>query len=364
MKKLTVILTALAMILSFAVTNVAGAASEPEYIIYQFADYEGAADASNKTDSDAKKFVQNCDWAKHYGDDESAIKQLFWACSNDDAASNPTFTIKINVAKAGKYHVVLKAFLGGDFGIFDVKLGDEPLAAGLDFYGEGGLRFWDLGYHTLSAGDQELVFTCKGKNASSANCNLGISCLTLSTPGYFDMATYLGKTTKTNDNGNLFVQDISKDWKSTENPHEVLPQDTNQLFWPVRDSAELKFTIEVPASGTYNVNMKCFKGGDFGQFKIQIGDKVITENTDFFGDGGLTDFDFGQFELKGGEQTVTVTWVGRNEGNNADGANFAVSSIYLENVSSAATSDFTAVPAIAAVIALCGAAVITVKKRK
>ena len=110
--------------------------------------------------------------------------------------------------------------------------------------------------------------------------------------------------------------------------------------------------------------MKCFKGGDFGQFKIQIGDKVITENTDFFGDGGLTDFDFGQFELKGGEQTVTVTWVGRNEGNNADGANFAVSSIYLENVSSAATSDFTTVPAIAAVIALCGAAVITVKKKK
>ncbi|MBO4770527.1 MAG: hypothetical protein J5563_07085 [Clostridia bacterium] len=363
MRKTIALITVLAMALSVLTAISVNAASEPEYVIYEFANYEGAAEASNRTAEDQKKFVQNCDWGKHYSDGEDAIKQLFWVCSPEDAASNPTFTVRLNIAKAGKYHIVLKAFKGGDFGIFDIRLGDETLATGLDFFGDGGLRFWDLGYHQLANGDQDLVFTCKGKNTSSASCNLGISCMTVSTLGYFDMATYLGNTTKTNDTGNVFVQDISKDWKATENPHEVLPQDTNQLFWPVKESAELKFDIDVPESGSYNVTFRCFKGGDFGKFSIKIGDTVVSEETDFFGDGGLTGFDFGEHSLKGGKQTVTITWIGRNDGNTADGANFAISYIYLESVSSAATSDSISTVAVIAVLSLGVIAIIKKTKR-
>ena len=353
------------------------AASEPVHAVYKLPEYADKATASNATADDAKKFVQGVDWSHIFSDSDGGVnEQLFWVVSKEDAEKKPTFTIPLKIEKAGTYNVKLKMFVGGDFGKFSVTLGGKTVTDSVDCFGEGGLTFFDFGSVTLPAGDTELVFTCIGYNAgnTATGCNLGLSRLILSTPGYYYMPEYIASAKASNATDNdarRFVQDMDREWKALFGAHDILPEDNGQLFWsiPVADAASaptLTIPLNVPADGNYSVKLKAFIGGDFGTFSISLGGVTLKESLDCFGEGGVTEIDLGEHNLKAGKQDLVVKCVGKNSELTADNCNFGITSLTLTEKKAAVnpgTSDGVTAIALLGAAAVIGTALISKKRR-
>ena len=379
----------LALTLCFATLGLMSvqAADAPAYTAYNIPSYEAVAVASNRTDSDLKRFIQGCDWGSMYGvnDYTNPNSQLFWVLSKDEynaaGDTKPTFTIPLNVAAAGKYQVALKVFIGGDFGKFKVTLGDKVLTESIDCFGDGGLSFINLGEHDLAAGDQNLVFTCLGwaDGNTSGACNLGVSRLVLSPSGYYWMPNYLNEAAPSNRTAEFprrFVQNMNREWKAAFSAHDVIAEDNGQLFWelPKGEAANATFTIPltVGAAGKYDVSAVRFKGGDFGQFEVSLGGHVVG-NVDCHGEGGQTEIALGQVELSAGVQNLVFKYVGCNEGNTTNNVHLGITSLTLTAVAAEEppvedevnpdTSDLAVATSVLAVVCLGGIALLGKKRR-
>lgn len=130
--------------------------------------YKTAFYLDEATPSSGDKFVQNVSQNFARIDDEFMLNdedtyQLFWAATNDE-----TFEIPFNIPADGKYNVTLTLFNGGDFGTFQIFIGETLLTSneGLDCCNkeDGGLKEIDLGNFDLSKGDTKLVVRCMGKS--------------------------------------------------------------------------------------------------------------------------------------------------------------------------------------------------------
>ena len=130
--------------------------------------YKTAFYLDEATPSSGDKFVQNISQNFARIDDEFMLNdedtyQLFWAANNDE-----TFEIPFNIPADGKYNVTLTLFNGGDFGTFQIFIGETLLTSneGLDCCNkeDGGLKEIDLGDFDLSKGDTKLVVRCMGKS--------------------------------------------------------------------------------------------------------------------------------------------------------------------------------------------------------
>ena len=130
--------------------------------------YKTAFYLDEATPSSGDKFVQNLSQDFKRIDDEFMLNdedtyQLFWAATNDE-----TFEIPFNIPADGKYNVTLTLFNGGDFGTFQIFIGETLLTSneGLDCCNkeDGGLKEIDLGNFDLSKGDTKLVVRCMGKS--------------------------------------------------------------------------------------------------------------------------------------------------------------------------------------------------------
>lgn len=130
--------------------------------------YKTAFYLDEATPSSGEKFVQNLSQGFARIDDEFLLNdddtyQLFWAASQDE-----TFEIPFNIPADGKYNVTLTLFNGGDFGTFQIFIGETLLTSneGLDCCNkeDGGLKEIDLGDFDLSKGDTKLVVRCMGKS--------------------------------------------------------------------------------------------------------------------------------------------------------------------------------------------------------
>lgn len=375
-KALALIVSALICLTVFAPIGIL-ASSEPIHVVYKLPEYADKATASNATGEDSKKFVQGVDWSHTFSDNDGGInEQLFWVISKDDAASKPTFTIPLKIEKAGTYNVKLKLFVGGDFGKFSITLGGKTVTDSVDCFGEGGLTFFDFGNVTLPAGDTELIFTCIGYNASNTadGCNLGISRLILSTPGYYYLPEYIASAKASNGTDNdakRFVQDMDRDWKALFGAHDILPEDNGQLFWSIsvadaESEPTLTIPLNIPVDGNYSVKLNAFIGGDFGRFSVSLGGVTLSESVDCFGEGGTTEIDLGEHQLKAGEQNLVIKCIGKNEALTAQSCNFGITSLSLTEVEAAnnpGTSDAAAASVILGAAAFFGIALISKKRR-
>lgn len=374
-KALALTVSALVCLTVFAPLGIA-AASEPVHTVYKLPEYAEKATASNATAEDAKKFVQGVDWSHIFSDSDGGVnEQLFWVVSKEDAEKKPTFTIPLKIEKAGTYNVKLKMFVGGDFGKFSITLGGKTVTDSVDCFGEGGLTFFDFGSVKLPAGDTELVFTCIGYNPgnTATGCNLGISRLILSTPGYYYIPEYIGTAKASNATDNdarRFVQDMDRDWKALFNAHDVLPEDNGQLFWSIPtaeagSAPTLTVPLNVPSAGKYSVKIKAFIGGDFGIFSLTLGGVTLKDSLDCFGEGGVTEIDLGEHELKAGKQELVVKCVGKNSALAADYCNFGITSLTLtaKPAPNPGTSDAVTAAVILGIAAAAGIALISEKHR-
>ncbi|MBP5256382.1 MAG: hypothetical protein J6Z80_04920 [Clostridia bacterium] len=131
--------------------------------------------------SDGEKFVQNISNGFMRIDNEFMLNdedtyQLFWTWTE----VGETMTIPISVPAAGNYAVKAVLFNGGDYGIYDVFLGETKIASEVDTYNtEGGLYDYDFGSVDLAEGSVDLIIRREGQNESSAGSVFAISSLTL-----------------------------------------------------------------------------------------------------------------------------------------------------------------------------------------
>lgn len=130
--------------------------------------YKAAFYLDEANPSSGDKFVQNLSQDFARIDDEFLLNdedtyQLFWAAAEDE-----TFEIPFNIPADGKYNVTLTLFNGGDFGTFQIFIGETLLTSndGLDCCNKenGGLTDVDLGDFDLSKGDTKLTIRCVGKS--------------------------------------------------------------------------------------------------------------------------------------------------------------------------------------------------------
>ncbi|MBP5256384.1 MAG: hypothetical protein J6Z80_04930 [Clostridia bacterium] len=132
-------------------------------------------------------------------------------------------------------------------------------------------------------------------------------------PDYYDSADFGGV-------GDNFVQAV--DWASIYGPNDG-GNPLKQLFWHtkkdmVESAPTLSIPINVAEAGKYNILLQLYKGGDFGQFRVMLGDILLSECVDCYGSGDLTYFDLGYFDVPAGNTALTFTLVGFNEGNATD----------------------------------------------
>ena len=148
---------------------------------YKMAYYFDESYASNETDG-MKRVVQNISKGYETITDEALLNdediyQLFWAAQKD-----ATLTIPIEIPFSGRYNVKLCMHTGGDFGTYQIYIGDTLLTTSqdMDLYSEdGALTNFKLGAVELPAGEMNLLIRCTGQNESSAGSVFGISTMTL-----------------------------------------------------------------------------------------------------------------------------------------------------------------------------------------
>lgn len=138
-------------------------------------------DEANPSSGD--KFVQNLSQDFARIDDEFLLNdedtyQLFWGASEDE-----TFEIPFNIPVDGKFNVTLTLFNGGDFGTFQIFIGETLLTSNEDVdcckKENSGLYDFDLGDFDLSKGDTKLTVRCTGKSDISDGTVFAISNIAL-----------------------------------------------------------------------------------------------------------------------------------------------------------------------------------------
>jgi hypothetical protein len=98
--------------------------------------------------------------------------RLFFTPSDEKAA----LTLKVPVAKAGRYEVAVKWTSSWDYGIYQMSLNGQPVGKKLDLYTADTKSAppANLGVFDLPAGTFELKLQCVGKNAESKGVFLGL----------------------------------------------------------------------------------------------------------------------------------------------------------------------------------------------
>lgn len=89
---------------------------------------------------------------------------------------NTALTLKVPVAKAGKYEVTVKCTSSWDYGIYQMSLNGKPVGGKLDLYSADvkSAPPANLGVLDLPAGTFDLTFKCVGKNAESKGVFFGL----------------------------------------------------------------------------------------------------------------------------------------------------------------------------------------------
>ena len=307
------------------------------------------------------KFLQNVSNDFSRLDDEILVNsediyQLFW----QGGAVGNTLTIPLEVSKAGTYEVKIELYCGQDFGIFDVYFNEQKLTAGtagLDAYQpaeEVGAFSFDLGLCVLNEGENELIFSVKGKNEFSTNYAFAIRTVQLTVDSFDttpierpedpeddpntpdeprDEVTYqagflLDEAKVANEGKDLFVQDLSDGFNRYNSEEGMDPTHTFQLFWGgVEVGDTLTLTIDVEEGGVYDLGLTSFHGGDFGIFEIYVNDERICTDYDLWGSGNIDERILEDVTFTEGENTIVIRSAGKNEA--SSGYVFALTQIAL-----------------------------------
>ena len=143
----------------------------------------------------------------------------------------------------------------------------------------------------------------------------------------YKMAFYLDEAELSD--GEKFVQNITNGFIRIDDEFMINDDDTYQLFWTTTEFGEtMTIPMNIAQSGTYNLSITQFNGGDFGIFQYFIGETLLGEIDCFNSDGKLYTFDLGSVELEAGNFSFIVRRTGQNE--NSAGAVFAINELNFE----------------------------------
>ena len=290
-------------------------------------------DAAKLANAGKNLFVQDTDtWARidSVADlTETGNYQLFWG----DIRVGDELKLTLNVEKAGIYDLTLLSNRGGDYGKFEVYVGNVRITDDYNLSGSG-MGATSLTGVTLAAGENEVVFKCVSTNTAAETCVFAITSFTLTEaePTVVKAAFLLDAAKTANEGKNLFVQDTNT-WARIDSVADLTETGNYQLFWgDIRVGDELKLTLNVEKAGTYDLTLLSNRGGDYGKFEVYVGNAKITDDYNLSG-SGMSATNLTGVTLAAGENEVVFKCVSTNTA--AETCVFAITSFTLTAVAAA-----------------------------
>lgn len=263
--------------------------------------FEGETDLLDvATPSDGAPSAQDM---SRFGSAWSDNKQMFF---NIRTLPDVTLTTYVWVDEAGTYDFSGAFTVGKDYGIYNVSLNGSSVG-NVDFYSSSvAHKTCSFGLVTLKAGYNKLLFSAKGKNATSVAYCLGVDCITLTKVSESDIYTFEGETdlfANTSVTLGTFAAQKLSGFSGGK-----------QLWWKPGTQGvggELTTAITVDKAGTYKLYAALCTAKDYCTFDLYINDIKVTSFDGYSPSLVRVQTCFGEANLNAGTNTVKLVITGK-----------------------------------------------------